>query len=87
MAIGLPLQREKFKTQIDMITPIFIWSFVALLIVAVIVAQIVFRIGQSTHHSHSHLFEIGNENELFWVPGDPTARKDDDELRDDAQLA
>ncbi|MBO4942234.1 MAG: hypothetical protein J6C95_02250 [Muribaculaceae bacterium] len=54
-------------------TPLITWAAV----VALISLIAVLRIGISLKH-RCHIFEIGNEREEIFIPGDPLPENDDD---------
>ena len=56
-----------------MLTPILTWS----IIVGLLSLLAILRIGLSIRR-WPHLFEIGSENEVIFVPGDPLPKNDED---------
>ncbi|MDE6347921.1 MAG: hypothetical protein K2L60_04505 [Bacteroides sp.] len=52
-----------------MITPLVIWTCVAIAMLAIVVVRLICAVHRCSHNTHS-VFEWGREREEFWVPGD-----------------
>lgn len=63
-------------------TPLIVWGCT----VAFIVALIIFRAAHRDKTNRKHrmrVFEIGNEREVFFLPGDPLMKNDATDYGDD----
>ena len=62
--------------------PMLIWLLIAAVVAAFIIVRVIIGVSRYSHHRHEiPIFEIGEEHDEVWIPGDRTV-EDDKEASD-----